>query len=273
MLTVSPLPAVRFAGGLRYLIRYPHGCLEQTTSRVFTLLYLSDLARIVEPKLAADGKIDEYIEAGIAKLEGMFRTEYHFTYWPGSSYINKWSSIYASHFLVEARKAGYNVSETVYNRMLEGVRRQAKRGGSIHRQNEEADRYDLARAAYACYVLAAAGQPEKPVMHYLNNNRLSKLNDYSQFQLAGAFALSGDVKMALSMLPDSVDLEKKVHQDTGRNFDSSVRAQAIMLDVLIEVKDDHPAIPELVESFNRCSIEKATMGNYTRERLRFLGTR
>lgn len=270
MLTVSPLPAVRFAGGLRYLIQYPHGCLEQTTSRVFTLLYLSELARIVEPKLAADGKIDEYIEAGIAKLESMFRTEYHFTYWPGGSYINQWSSIYASHFLVEARKAGYKVSETVYNRMLEGVRRQAKRGGSIHRQNEEADRYDLARAAYACYVLAAAGQPEKPVMHYLNNNRFSKLNDYSQFQLAGAFALSGDVKMALSMLPDSVDLEKKGRQDTGRNFDSPVRAQAIMLDVLIEVKEDHPAIPELVESLTDAASKKQRWGTTQENAFAFL---
>ena len=86
-------------------------------------------------------------------------------------------------------------------------------------------------------------------MYYLKNNRLSELNDYSQFQLAGAFALSGEVKhgdMAISMLPVAVEIDKiDQRRDTGRNFDSPIRAQAIMLDVLMEVMDDHPAITPL----------------------------
>lgn len=253
MVSVSPLPTVRFANGLRYLIQYPHGCLEQTTSRVFPLLYLSDLARIIEPTLAEKGKIDTYIKTGIAKLEDMLLPDHHFAYWPGRSRINNWSSVYASHFLVEARKAGYKVSEIVYNRMLEGLRHQARQGGTLNMPNEGSDRYTLTRAAYACYVLAAAGQPEKPVMHYLRNNRLDGLNDYSRFQLAGAFALSGDVKTALSILPDSINLEETGRRDTGRNFDSSIRAQAIMLDMLIEVRENHPAIPKLVESLTRAA--------------------
>lgn len=256
MVSVSPLPTVRFANGLRYLIQYPHGCLEQTTSRVFPLLYLSDLAQIIEPALAKKGKIDAYIETGITKLEDMLLPSYHFTYWPGRSHINNWSSVYASHFLVEARKAGYKVSEIVYNRMLEGLRHQARQGGTLNRPNEESDRYTLTRAAYACYVLAAAGHPEKPVMHYLMNNRLNGLNDYSRFQLAGAFALSGDVKTALSILPDSITLEKTGRRDTGRNFDSSIREQAIMLDMLIEVRENHPAIPKLVESLTDAASKR-----------------
>ena len=249
MVTVSPLPTLRFAGGLRYLIQYPHGCLEQTTSRVFPLLYLSDLARIVEPMLAEEGKIDEYINAGITKLEDMLLPEHHFAYWQGRTQINNWSSIYAAHFLVEARKAGYKVSDLVYYRMLEGLRRQARNGGSLNRPNQEADSYRLSQTVYACYVLAAAGAPEKSVMYYLKNNRLSELNDYSQFQLAGAFALSGNMGMAVSMLPEAVEVDKvDQRRDTGGNFDSPIRTQAIMLDVLMEVMDDHPAIIPLVES-------------------------
>ncbi len=261
MLTVSPLPTVRFANGLRYLVRYPHGCLEQTTSRVFPLLYLSDLARIVEPELADEGKIDEYINAGITKLEDMLLPDHHFAYWQGRSHINNWSSVYASHFLVEARKAGYKVSDNVYNRMLEGLRQQARRGGSINAPPEKSDRYLLARAAYACYVLAAANQPEKSVMHYLRNNRLTELNIYSQFQLAGAFALSGDVETALSMLPEEITLEDKEVRDSGRNFDSSIRAQAIILDVLVEIKEDHPAITKLVESLTEAAAKGQRWAN------------
>ena len=260
MLTLSPLPTLRFANGLRYLIQYPHGCLEQTTSRVFPLLYLSDLAKIVEPSLAEDDKIDEYIMAGIARLEDMLQSNHHFEYWRGSSTVNNWSSIYAAHFLVEARKAGYQIPNLMYNKMLEGLRTQAKWGGTINMPNEKSDRDTLSQAAYACYVLAAAGQPEKSVMHYLRNNRLSELHDYSQFHLAGAFALKGDLDIALAMLPDEVTFDNTTRRDTGRNFDSSIRAQAIILDVLVEIKEDHPTVQKLVASLTNTASKKQRWG-------------
>ncbi len=260
MLTISPLPTLRFASGLRYLIQYPHGCLEQTTSRVFPLLYLSDLTKIVEPSLAEDDKIDEYIMAGITKLEDMLQPNHHFEYWQGRRTVNNWSSIYAAHFLVEARKAGYQVPNLVYNKMLEGLRTQAKQGGTINWSNKKSDKYTLTQAAYACYVLAAAGQPEKSVMHYLKNNRLSELHDYSQFHLAGAFALNSDLDIALSILPDEIDLENTTRRDTGRNFDSSIRAQAIILDVLVEIKEDHPAVQKLVESLTNAASKGQRWG-------------
>ena len=81
-LTLSPFPNVRFANSLRYLIRYPHGCLEQTTSKVFPLLYFSDLARSVEPMLAAEDSVDHYITSGITKIESMLKSNNRFTYWP-----------------------------------------------------------------------------------------------------------------------------------------------------------------------------------------------
>ena len=33
-LTLSPLPALRLMSGMRYLLDYPYGCVEQTSSRV-----------------------------------------------------------------------------------------------------------------------------------------------------------------------------------------------------------------------------------------------
>lgn len=270
MLTISPLPTLRFASGLRYLIQYPHGCLEQTTSRVFPLLYLSDLAKIVEPSLAEDGKIDEYIMAGITRLEDMLLSNHRFEYWRGRRTVNNWSSIYAAHFLVEARKAGYKVSNLMYNRMLEGLRTQAKQGGTINRPKEKSDRYTLTQATYACYVLAAAGQPEKSVMHYLRNNRLSELHDYSQFHLAGAFALIGDLDIALTMLPDEIDLVITTRRDTGRNFDSSIRAQAIILNVLVEIKENHPTVQKLVESLTNAASKGQRWGTTQENAYAFL---
>ena len=270
-LTLSPFPAVKFAESLRYLIGYPYGCVEQTTSRVFPLLYFSELAAVVEPTLAQEGSIDDFIRAGITRLESMLHASHHFAYWPNGTYVNPWSSLYAAHFLVEARKAGYAVAERVYADMLIGVRELAKLsvsrnafgGGGLSnnmplrnpkptlsmstRTDGEPGVEELSLAAYACYVLAAAGQPEKGAMHYLKDQGLSGLSDYSQFQLTGAFALSGGLDTALSMLPVSVSAPT-AKRETGGTLNSPVRAQAIMLDMLAEVNENHPALPMLVQN-------------------------
>ncbi len=274
-LTVSPFPAVEFAGGIRYLLRYPYGCLEQTTSRVFPLLYFKDVARTVDPEIASDESIDAYITAGITKLESMLTSQNHFSYWPGGRYINHWSSVYASHFLVEARKAGYQVSDRVYSAMLQGLKEQAKQLiGGVDRSEiqkiDKSNRYEVARAVYACYVLAAAEAPEKGVMHYLKNNLLSGLTDYSQFQLAGAYALSGELETALSMLPMSVSSQNEGHRETGTNFDSPVRSQAIILDVLAEVNENHPSIPTLVSNLSDAAAQRKRWGTTQENAFAFL---
>ena len=261
-LTLAPFPNIAFADSLRYLVRYPHGCLEQTTSKVFPLLYFSDLARTVEPLLASEDAVDYYITSGITKLESMLMSSNRFSYWPGGTYVNPWSSIYASHFLVEARKAGYEVADRVYESMLEGLKVQAKFSPDMEGEdNAKKVKTQIALATYASYVLAAAGQPDRGTMHYLKNRRASGLSDYSYFQLAGAFALSGELETALSMLPVSVspnfngkDAEKR---ETGGTFNSPIRAQAIMLDVLAEVNENHPSIPTLVKNLS----EAASDGN------------
>ncbi len=259
-LTLSAFPNIAFADSLRYLVRYPHGCLEQTTSKVFPLLYFSDLARSVEPTLAAEDSVDYYITAGITKLESMLMPNDQFSYWPGGTYVNPWSSIYASHFLVEARKAGYEVADRVYDAMLEGLKVQAKFSPDTEGNNDARKvKRKIALATYASYVLAAAGQPERGTMHYLKNRGASSLSDYSHFQLAGAFALSGELETALSMLPVSVSPSfngKGTEQwETGGTFNSPVRAQAIMLDVLAEVNENHPSIPMLVKNLSEAASD------------------
>jgi hypothetical protein len=238
-ITLSSFPAAQFARSLQYLLRYPYGCAEQTTSRIFPLLYFDDMAKIVEPELFSAGSADYFIKEGITKLENMQMPSGEFAFWIGGNYSNSWTSIYVSHFLVEARKAGYEVTDRVYSKMIKALQNHAK---EPHRNP-----WDLETKAYACYVLAMAGRPEKSVMLYLKNNELDKMSDYSQFQLAGAFAFSGDLNTAESLLPSTVTTQE-IKRETGRNFNSSIRAKAIMLGILAEIDTDHPSVPILVKS-------------------------
>ena len=51
---------------LKYLIRYPHGCIEQTTSSVFPQLSLSDVVDLKENEIKS---IENNIKAGIKRLK------------------------------------------------------------------------------------------------------------------------------------------------------------------------------------------------------------
>jgi uncharacterized protein YfaS (alpha-2-macroglobulin family) len=243
-LQVSSMPTVRFARSLQYLLRYPHGCVEQTTSRLFPLLYFDQLAQNVEPELFEKNGSEYFIEEGIMKLENLQLSSGAFSYWPRGGYIHNWSSVYASHFLVEARRAGYEVSTRVYDRMMNAL----KRAAAGARQD---DRHSYQTSAYACYVLALAGNPDRSTMHFIKDSRLDKLSEYSQYQLAGAFALSGDMNNARALLPKTAALrDEDSERESGGNFNSPVRAKAIILDVLTEIDPRSPLIPRLVEDLS-----------------------
>ena len=66
-LEVTPLPPLNLEPRLRYLVRYPHGCVEQVTSAVFPQLFLPALVAL-EP--GAREEIERNVRAGIERLRG-----------------------------------------------------------------------------------------------------------------------------------------------------------------------------------------------------------
>ncbi|TYA69393.1 hypothetical protein, partial [Seonamhaeicola marinus] len=61
----STLPPMDFSRRMQYLIQYPHGCVEQTTSSVFPQLFLSDVFDLTVDKKQ---RIQENIKNGIKRL-------------------------------------------------------------------------------------------------------------------------------------------------------------------------------------------------------------
>ncbi|MBN1352217.1 alpha-2-macroglobulin family protein, partial [candidate division KSB1 bacterium] len=237
-LTLSAFPTVRFAGSLQYLLQYPYGCIEQTTSRCFPLLYFADLAKLSEPGMFRGNTPDYYVEEGIQKIQTMQLPSGGFSYWHNSADESKWGSIYASHFLVEARKAGYAVSPRVYAHFIEYLKNLARTTFS--------ESYYLADQVYALYVLALAGNPDRSTMIYMKNNRLSELSLASRMHLAGAFGFSGDTEAATALMPVNIQ-PQTVPRETGGHFDSSVRTNAIILDILSEFAPNNTSIPVLTK--------------------------
>jgi uncharacterized protein YfaS (alpha-2-macroglobulin family) len=245
-ITLASFPAVKFGGSLLYLLTYPHGCVEQTTSRVMPLLYFDELAKATATDVFKGGNPDYYINQGIAKLESMQLWDGNFAYWPGGTYSYDWCSIYASHFLIEARKAGFTVGDQVYTRMISNLIRIAK--------SNERDEYHLQTKVYAIYALSLAGKPQTGVMSYIKNYALNNLTLYSRAQLAASYFYAGDRNTAQSLLPVSFTAYRG-SRESGGNFNSEVRADAIALSVLADVEPTNPAIPKLVARLSKDADE------------------
>lgn len=249
-LTLSPYPVANFAKELAYLIGYPHGCLEQTVSKAFPQIYLRDIAMILAPSTLNTGSPIYFVNEAITKVTSMQLYDGTFSYWPGGSESNRWATVYATHFLLEARKAGFAVPEGTVRSALGAVAGIARSKLTQDYYSFAGNRTTVTRIAdkstiYALYVLALGGAPEKPVMDFYRGEKVLLVTD-TKYLLAGAYALAGDRSAYTEILPGPFAVEEAARQ-SGWNFDSPIRANALMLNILLETDLNNPNIPRLME--------------------------
>ena len=105
-LEVSNIPPIDFGRRLKYLLKYPHGCIEQTTSAAFPQLYLGDVTDLNDVLKA---KTENNIKSAIKRLQTFLLPSGGFAYWPGSGDASHWATSYAGHFLLEAENRGFTI--------------------------------------------------------------------------------------------------------------------------------------------------------------------
>jgi len=252
--TLSPYPVANFAEKLSDLVGYPHGCIEQTVSRAFPQIYLRDIAAILDPSILEKGSPTYFVNEAITKVASMQGFDGGFLYWPGGGEVNSWSTVYATHFLLEARKAGYEVSDRLLNPALEAVARIARSRATVDVATSREGRTTIRRLAdkasvYALYVLALAGRPEEAVMNFYRGMP-ELLSADTRFLLAGSFALSGNRLAYQAVLPPEFEAPEPT-RTSGGSFDSAVRANALIANVLLETDLNSPLLPRYLEYLSR----------------------
>lgn len=188
VITLSGSPMGELVAALDWLADYPHGCLEQTSSRIFPLIAAGGVLNAVGGKSATNRA--EYVAAGVRRVASMVRVN-DFSMWPDCNYA-PWDpdvSLYAAHFLVEADRAGIKPPEVAKRRVMDFL---AKWAVSTN----------AAVSAYACHSLALAGKPNEDRMFFLYDRRDS-LSPVARARLARAFALVSDQKRARRLLEQS----------------------------------------------------------------------
>jgi uncharacterized protein YfaS (alpha-2-macroglobulin family) len=242
-LVISPLPAVQFRGKLTYLLHYPYGCVEQTTSSVFPLLYFGDLAKELDPEAFANNESAAMVREGVRRLGTMQTFSGGFAMWPYGASPWPYGSTYATHFLVEARRAGHQVEPAIYDKALAYIAADAK-------AKMQSGSSDLDRVVYDLYVLGRAGKADVGMMDYIREHKLSELDASSRALLAAAYASAGNPRMIDALLANVSDVDAIARQ-SGDNLQSTIRYRALLLLALLDAAPTDARIPRIAERLGR----------------------
>jgi uncharacterized protein YfaS (alpha-2-macroglobulin family) len=164
---ISTNPLILVVGLENYLNNFPYGCTEQLVSKAFPLLAMED-----QPWYAKNIKtLADKIQLTMNMLLQRQLSTGGFSYWPsvGDNYNNSFASVYAMHFLTEARGHGYSIPNDAYSNGIAYLNELARQ--------EISDLEQARIQAYAIYVLT---RNEIVTTNYLTNLQLYLEKDKDQ---------------------------------------------------------------------------------------------
>lgn len=220
-LEVSSMPTINLNGRLQFLIQYPHGCVEQTTSSVFPQLFLNDIADLDANRKAL---IQKNITEGITRLGSFQLSNGGLSYWQGNTIADDWGTSYAGHFLIEAEKKGYVLPINFKSKWTSYQQKEAKQW-----RFEQKYGNDLAQA-YRLYTLALAGNADLSSMNRLRETK--GISNESKLRLAAAYVLAGQKSAGQNLLlRTSIDSESSDYN--YYYYGSSERNRAMALETML----------------------------------------
>jgi uncharacterized protein YfaS (alpha-2-macroglobulin family) len=255
--TVDPTGLARLEHGLRYLIEYPYGCLEQTLSRLIPMFALRELTQSLPMKDLDGQALERFVALGVAKLLRHQHPDGNFSLWPGA-HPEPHLTAYALWGFALGREAGVKVDDAALQSGLDALARWTQEQPQVLRPD--------ATQAMAALVLALHGRPDHGLLARLYEVRAS-LSMAGRAQLLQALrAAHGDAgwieALTGELWRDATPLSSWT-VEYGPHFDmaSPVRDQAIVLRALLEANPQHPRVLELVDDLLAAQGPDGRWGN------------
>ncbi|MCC7073373.1 MAG: Ig-like domain-containing protein [Deltaproteobacteria bacterium] len=111
-----------------YLMGYPNGCIEQTTSTAYPLVVLEELLPDIGVEVNKD-ELKKYREAGIKRILSFQTTKGGLAYWPGSDEPHAFATAFGLTALIEAKQRGhYDVPDEALRRMGDYLEKTLQKG-------------------------------------------------------------------------------------------------------------------------------------------------
>jgi uncharacterized protein YfaS (alpha-2-macroglobulin family) len=250
VLELSSIPPVDFGRRLEYLIDYPHGCIEQTTSSVFPQLFLQS---VVELNSDQKARIEENVQAGLNRLLSFQVTSGGFSYWPGGYRASDWGTSYAGHFMLKAEELGYTLPIGLKAEWIKHQKAAAQKWeGGKYNGGYYYSRNDLLQA-YRLYTLAMSERPDLSSMNRLREK--SNLSQGAKWRLAAAYRLIGQQDVAEKLI-DNLGTEVKAYREHSGSFGSALRDRAMILETMSLLGKKTEAFPLVQKISNELSDDR-----------------
>lgn len=228
-LGVSGLLMPDFMSYYSRLTSYPYGCLEQTTSKAFALLYVRDFV-----DLPGVGQLmaEDHLDAAINKIYQFQNKDGRFNYWNGGNYYHEWADLYAGHFLIEARAKGADVNKEILKRWINATQKRANQW-KLDISNNNVIKQEEEMQAYRMYVLALAGYPVKSAMNRFKSRDL--LSSFASAILGAAYWESGMKDIGEDLFYQQLN-NLKTYKYNYYTFASNHRNRGFMLAILAKME-------------------------------------
>ncbi|OGV76149.1 MAG: hypothetical protein A3K19_16055 [Lentisphaerae bacterium RIFOXYB12_FULL_65_16] len=249
-LRVSTSMATEAAGALSWLRAYPYGCLEQTVSAAFPLLYLSEIqpAKSTDDALGA-ADVEPETRKAVQRLALMELPSGGFAMWPGGSVAWQSGSVYAAHFLIEARQCGVAIDDGLWGRTRDFLE------STVSRRRRDSPAEDR---AYALYLLSCAERPAAPLAEALAQD--ADASRFSRFLAAAALVRGGRAKRGMELLAD-IRKSDVLQGDCKWDMDSRTRRAGLAAMVQLDTAPDAPEALELIDILRRERTQEGHWGS------------
>lgn len=215
-LILSNIPALARLNHVRYAVRYPYGCIEQTSTSTLVLLRLAALLPVIAPDITKE-EYTEMVNHGIRRIISMQTISGGFGFWPGRGDPAPWSSGYAVFVLLEARSAGFFVPEGALKAALNYLDALPDKSGFIY------------------YIIAKGGiLQKKPEMvdRLITLAKKEEYNATSALWIAGAIYESGKTSEAERLLEIALKQEPPKTRRYRGDFYSSLQLKGMRLYII-----------------------------------------
>lgn len=260
-LELATSPLVEISSAIDYLLQYPYGCAEQTSSSLMPWFAVKNLRPYV-PAFAkkTDVEVEKAIATGVSRLLSMQQPNGAFTYWPGDTETTDWVTPYAGMALTLASQNGGNVPpaalESLGQYLIE----------SLRGAGEAKTSYELENHARSLYTLALLGKAQAPY-HALMAEKLPFMSNSARGLLATAIAMSSEGRPQVLSVAKSVLASKVKYKplEDGGYWSPGESSTATDLLALVAIDPDsadtHKALDRILNDRNPYGHWRSTWVN------------
>ncbi|MFC1749828.1 MG2 domain-containing protein [Pseudomonadota bacterium] len=241
-LKVAPLPPIELNSHMKHLLKYPYGCLEQTTSSTYPWVFATQstidrlgLSQIKSGKVSLDKRL-EYLEKGVDRIRNLQLGSGGYGLWNNTSNEQHWLTTYVADFLVDVREQGVAVDNVMFENTMRRLDRYVNTTGGMfgERWSNHATHYRLAYRAYAAYVLSRMNRARPgSLTNMFNQQRADAKTGLPLVHLGLALINQGNRDLGMQSIEEALKLpiDKDRYSYYG-DYGGSVRDLALMVYLL-----------------------------------------